>query len=137
MPLPATYTFLLCSRAMGRYQGDDTTGFQSPAQDYVEPTIDLGQILGLRQPGLYPVRFVDQDMRGRGIHAGDILITDAAAAPADGQVCVVFLHGERVLATIARQDGDWWVRRAGRDPVLVSEDVEVWGAVKALVRTKI
>lgn len=122
---------------MGRYQGGDTTGFQSPAQDYVEPSIDLGEVLGLRRPGLYPVRFVDQELRGRGIHAGDILITDAAAAPVDGQVCVVFLHGERILATIVRQDGEWWVQRVGREPVQVSEDVEVWAAVKALVRTSI
>lgn len=123
--------------SMGRYQGDDTTGFQSPAQDYVEPAIDLGEVLQLRRPGLYPVRFASQELRDRGIHAGDILITDAAATPADGQVCVVFLHGERVLATIAKQDGAWWVQREGRAPVQVSEDVEVWAAVKALVRTRI
>lgn len=38
------------------YQGDETTGFQSPAQDYVEAVIDLPAILDLRQPGIYPVR---------------------------------------------------------------------------------
>ena len=90
---------------MADYRGDDTTGFQSPAQDYVEPSLDLAAALELRRPGLYPVRFVDQELRGRAIHAGDILIADAACAPVDGQVCVVFMHGERVLATIARREG--------------------------------
>ncbi len=37
---------------MGTYQGDDTTGFQSPAQDYIEPVINLADILDLRRPGL-------------------------------------------------------------------------------------
>lgn len=119
------------------YQGDDTTGFQSPAQDYVEGAIDLGKVLGLQRPGLYPVQFKGQHIRKRGIHAGDVLITDAAADPIDGQVCVVFLHGERVLAEIVKLDGRWWVKREGRELIEVSEDVEIWAAVKALVRTRI
>jgi DNA polymerase V len=41
---------------MKPYQGDETTGFQSPAQDYVEPVLDLPRLLDLRRPGLYPVR---------------------------------------------------------------------------------
>lgn len=122
---------------MGTYQGDDTTGFQSPAQDYVETALDLGQVLDLRRPGRYPVQFAGLSLRRRGIEAGDILITDAAVDPVDGAVCVVFLHGERVLAELMRGEGRWWVRREGRDPVEVSEDVEVWAAVRALVRTRI
>ena len=66
---------------MSDYKGDDTTGFQSPAQDYVEPVIDLAQLLDLRRPGLYPVRVVGHDLRARGIHHGDILIANAAAEP--------------------------------------------------------
>ncbi len=69
---------------MGIYQGDETTGFQSPAQDYVEPVIDLAAILSLREPGIYPVRVVGQELRGRGIHAGDILIAVAMFALIDG-----------------------------------------------------
>ena len=122
---------------MGSYRGDDTTGFTSPAQDYVEDVIDLGAVLGLRGPGRYPTRFKGQSIPRRGIFAGDLLITDAAAAPVDGQVCVVFLHGERVLAEIVKHNGGWWVKREGRELVEVSEDVEVWGAVTALVRTRV
>lgn len=39
-------------------QGGETTGFQSPAGDYVEPVIDLAEHLDLRRPGRYPVRVV-------------------------------------------------------------------------------
>jgi len=35
---------------MSHYKGDETTGFQSPAQDYIEPVIDLAAILDLRPP---------------------------------------------------------------------------------------
>ena len=87
---------------MGTYQGDDTTGFQSPAQDYIEPVIDLAQILDLRRPGLYPVRVIGQELRSRGIQAGDILIANADSEPMSGKVCVALLHGEFILATLSR-----------------------------------
>jgi SOS-response transcriptional repressor LexA len=119
---------------MGTYQGDDTTGFQSPAQDYIEPVIDLAALLDLRRPGLYPVRVVGHELRARGIHAGDILIANAAAEPAAGKVCVAFLHGEVVLATLTLKEESWWLRPSVGDPLPVTDDVEIWAVIQALVR---
>lgn len=45
---------------MAGYAGDDTTGFQSPAQDHIEPVIDLPALLDLRRPQIYPVRVIGQ-----------------------------------------------------------------------------
>ena len=39
---------------MGEYKGDETNGFQSPAQDYIEGVVDLAAILDLRRPGRTP-----------------------------------------------------------------------------------
>lgn len=122
---------------MGSYQGDDTTGFQSPAQDYIEPVIDLAQLLDLRRPGLYPVRVVGQELRARGIHAGDILIANADSEPVAGKVCVALLHGEFILATLIRDDDCWWLRPSSGDPVAVDGDVEIWAMIKALVRMRV
>lgn len=58
----------------GTYQGAETTGFQSPAQDHIEHVIDLARVLDLGKPGIYPVRVKGQELRHRGIHDGDILI---------------------------------------------------------------
>ena len=122
---------------MRTYQGDDTTGFQSPAQDYIEPVIDLARLLDLRRPGLYPVRVVGQELRARGIHAGDILIANADAEPMAGKVCVALLHGEFILATLIRDADEWWLRPSSGDPVQVDGDVEIWAIIKALVRMKV
>jgi hypothetical protein len=48
---------------MRGYAGDETTGFQSPAQDHIEPVIDLAAMFDPRRPQLYPVRGVSN--RGR------------------------------------------------------------------------
>lgn len=122
---------------MGTYQGDDTTGFQSPAQDYIEPVIDLARLLDLRRPGLYPVRVVGQELRARGIHAGDILIANADSEPIAGKVCVALLQGEFILASLVRDGDEWWLRPSSGNAVQVGDDVEIWAMIKALVRMKV
>jgi DNA polymerase V len=122
---------------MAGYRGDDTTGFQSPAQDYVESVVDLAALLDLRRPEMYAVRVVGQELRGRGIEDGDILIANAAGAPASGKVCIAFLHGEAILATLHREGDGWWLRPSHKAPVEISDEVEVWAIVKALVRSPI
>ena len=122
---------------MASYQGDDTTGFQSPAQDYIEPVINMAEILDLRRPGIYPVRVVGQELRSRGIHAGDILIANADSEPIAGKVCVALLHGEFILATLTRDGETWRLRPSSGDPVEVDGDVEIWAMIKALVRTRV
>lgn len=124
-------------RAVMTYKGDETTGFQSPAQDYIEPVVDLARLLDLRRPGLYPVRVIGHELRARGIHHGDILIANAADEPAAGKVCVAFLHGEVILATLIREEESWWLKPAARAPVEVTDEVEVWAIIKSLVRMKV
>jgi SOS-response transcriptional repressor LexA len=123
---------------MSSYQGDDTTGFQSPAQDYIEPVIDLAKLLDLRRPGLYPVRVNGHELRARGIRHGDILIANAAAEPVAGKVCVAFLHGEVILATLTRDEDTWWLApSSSRAIVAVTDEVEIWAIIDTLVRTKV
>jgi SOS-response transcriptional repressor LexA len=119
------------------YQGDETTGFQSPAQDYVEGVIDLAALLDLRRPNLYPVRVVGQALKERGIDHGDVLIVDAAASPVSGRVCVAVSRGEVILATLRRRGDAWLLRPAIGDPVPVEGDVEVWAIVESLVRVRV
>ena len=120
---------------MGDYRGDNTTGFQSPATDYIEGVVDLAAVLDLRRPSRYPVRVKGQALESRGIKDGDILITDAATEPAPGVVCVAMIGGDVILATLAKRDGDWVLIPSSGVSVAISEDVEVWAVVHALVRT--
>ncbi len=119
------------------YQGAETTGFQSPAQDYIEHVLDLPDMLDLRKPGLYPVRVVGQAFQSRGIHHGDILIANAAAEPAPGKVVIAFVNGTVLLASLKRKGDEWLLLPARGDPLPVAEDVEVWAVVSALVRLKV
>ncbi len=52
-------------------------------------------------------------------------------------MCVALLHGEFILATLVREDGEWWLRPSKGGAVQVGDDVEIWAIIKALVRMKV
>lgn len=119
------------------YKGDETTGFQSPAQDHIEEVVDLAAMLELRKPSRYPVRVVGQALKERGIDHGDILVVDAAADPLPGKVCVAMIGGDVILATLKRRDDGWYLLPSSGDPLQVTDQVEVWAIVTALVRSPV
>ncbi|MBC1183655.1 S24 family peptidase [Brevundimonas sp. WCHBH090558] len=119
------------------YKGDDTTGFQSPAQDHIEGVPDLADLLQLRRPQRYAVRVKGEGLRRRGIHGGDILVVTTDAPPITGKVCVAFLHGDVVLAVLMEKDGQWWLEPSNQTPQPLSDDTEVWAMIAALVRTDV
>lgn len=125
--------------AEGRsYRGDETTGFQSPAQDYVEAAADLHDLLELRRPSRYAVRLVGQALAERGIHHGDILVVDTATPPQNGQAVIATVSGENLLCRLC-QLGDGWVLRPSRGQAvrIEGDDVAVWAVVHSLVRKDI
>ncbi|MDX1922427.1 MAG: S24 family peptidase [Alphaproteobacteria bacterium] len=119
------------------YRGDETTGFQSPAQDHIEPVIDLADKLDLRRPARYPVRVIGQALSARGIHHGDVLVVNAAADPVAGKVCVAILDGDVILATLIFKEGAWWLEPSKSDARPVTGDTEIWAIVEALVRFEV
>ena len=124
----------------GDFDGGNTTGFVSPADDALEGPIDLSVVLDLRRPHRYPVRVPGEALRERGIHPGDILIADAAEPPRSGRVCVAFVHGEILVATLTKGRGGWWLcpSTEGERPVSVADAAaEVWAIVVSLVRTDV
>ena len=119
----------------GDYQGAETTGFQSPAQDHIEQVIDLARVLDLRKPGIYPWRVKGQGFEKRGIFHGDILIANTAADPAHDVVAIAIVQGAHCLATLERRGREWFLLPSGcEEAVPVSDDVEVWAIVSGLVR---
>lgn len=119
------------------YQGDETTGFQSPAQDHVEAVPDLADLLELRRPQRYAVRVKGDGLKTRGIHSGDILVVNTAAEPRTGKVCVAFHLGDVVLAVLTEKDGAWWIEPANQPAQPIADETEVWAMIAALVRTEV
>lgn len=122
---------------MGGYRGDETTGFQSPAQDYIEEVLDLAELLDLRKPGRYPIRVIGQALKERGIDDGDILVADASAEPIAGKVCVAMMGGDVILATLKRIGESWYLHSSSGAVVEIAGEIEVWAIVRTLIRSPV
>jgi DNA polymerase V len=121
------------------YDGGRTTGSVSPASDSLEGPIDLSEILDLTRPHRYPVRVVGQAPSRARYLSRRCAGVDASAGPAAGKVCVAFLHGDVILAILARR-GSIWLEPSGplTEPMPVQGDAaEIWAIVSGLVRTDV
>ncbi len=69
-------------------------GFPSPAQDYVEQSIDLNQLCVEHPAATFYVRASGHSMVQDGINDGDLLIVDRALKARHGAIVLACLDGE-------------------------------------------
>lgn len=69
-------------------------GFPSPADDYVERTLDLNALCVSNPPATYFVRADGDSMNGAGIAPGDLLVVDRSISPEAGDIIIAALDGE-------------------------------------------
>lgn len=69
-------------------------GFPSPAQDYVEQTLDLNELCIRHPAATYFVRVQGDSMIEAGIFNGDILVVDRSLNPEHGDTVVASVNGE-------------------------------------------
>ena len=82
------------SKPRSRPAGTVVAGFPSPAEQYVEPPLDLNELLVRRPAATYFVRVSGDSMVGAGINDGDILVVDRSLRPADGAIIVASVDGD-------------------------------------------
>jgi len=69
-------------------------GFPSPAQDYIERTLDLNELCIAHPAATYYVRAMGDSMIEAGIHDGDLLVVDRAVEAKHGDVVIAEVCGE-------------------------------------------
>ena len=112
-------------------------GFPSPADDYVEKSLDLNELLIKRPAATFFVRVEGDSMLGAGIHPDDILVVDRSLSPDAGKIVVCALNGELTVKRLARDDQQWRLVAANPDypDIVIHEGLEtiIWGVVTASI----
>lgn len=80
--------------AKARVAGSVVAGFPSPAEQYLEPPLDLNELLVKRPAATYFVRVEGDSMINAGISPGDLLVVDRSLTPIDGDVIIAAVDGE-------------------------------------------
>ena len=108
-------------------------GFPSPADDYVDCTIDLNEHLIKNPPATFLVRVRGESMVDAGINSGDLLIVDKSLDATDGDVVIATVDGQFTVKRFRRTGTKFrLVAENPSHPQIVigtESSVEIWGVV--------
>ncbi len=91
-------------------------GFPSPAQDYMNPFIDLNKELVPHPTATFYGRVVGDSMIDAGVEEGDVLVIDKSIEAKEGDMAVCFIDGEFTLKflSFSEPDGSVPVKSSGK-----------------------
>nr|ALJ83409.1 error-prone repair protein [Vibrio alginolyticus] len=105
-----------------------SAGFPSPAQDYVEQTLDLNELCIKRPAATFFVR---------GIHPDDILVVDRSVQAEHGDIVIAGIHGELTVKELQLRPCVKLIpRNQAYEPIHIPEgaELEIFGVVTNVVR---
>jgi DNA polymerase V len=112
-------------------------GFPSPAEEYIELSLDLNKALISQPSSTFFGRVKGHSMQEAGINEGDILIIDKSIPPADGKRAVCYIDGEFTLKTLKLENDGLWLIPANSKfkPIKITEENNfiVWGIVTYVI----
>jgi len=114
-------------------------GFPSPAEDFMETSIDLNVELLKNPAATFFCRVSGDSMRDIGINDGDLLIIDKSIEPQNGKVAVCYIDGEFTLKKIKLEQDCCWLMPANKNykpiKVTAANDFIVWGVVTHSIKS--
>jgi DNA polymerase V len=115
-----------------------SAGFPSPAQDFIDLSIDLNKELIKHPSATFFGRVRGSSMKDAGINNGDLLIVDKSMNPTDGKIAVCFIDGEFTVKRLkVEKDCCWLVpENESYEPIRVTaeNDFIVWGIVVYVIK---
>ncbi|MFY7938284.1 MAG: LexA family protein [Flavobacterium sp.] len=110
-----------------------SAGFPSPADDFIELTIDLNKFLVKHKDTTFFARVKGHSMKNAGIYDGDLLVIDKSLSPQDGKIAICQIDGEFTVKRIKIEKEIVWLIAENEEykPIKVTPENEfmIWGIV--------
>ncbi len=108
-----------------------SAGFPSPADDYIEPGIDLNKHLIKNPISTFFLRVSGNSMNNAGIYNNDLLIIDRSINPNHGHIVVAILDGEFTLKRLIREKDNYYLKADKENYPAINlyeyTDIQIWG----------
>lgn len=121
--------------------GGVRAGFPSPAQDYMDRTLDFNKELIRHPAATFYAKVVGQSMIGAGIDEGDIVVIDRALDARQGDVVVAYIDGEFTMKylDLSQKDNNVIWLRSGNPAypdfrLTPDDDLRIWGVVAKVIK---
>lgn len=115
-----------------------SAGFPSPAEDYLEPALDLNRALIKNPSATFYGRVKGVSMKDAGVDNGDLLVIDKSLVYRNNALAVCYINGEFTLKRLKLEGGTLLLMPANKDfePIVVKEDADfsVWGIVTYIIK---
>lgn len=112
-------------------------GFPSPAQDYMDRSIDLNMELISHPESTFCARVVGNSMIDADVLDGDIIVIDRSVTANDGDMVVCILDGEFTVKYLHKEPNGVTLVPANKDfkeiQVAEGSNFEVWGVVTYVI----
>ncbi|MFL2768095.1 MAG: LexA family protein [Dehalococcoidia bacterium] len=115
-----------------------SAGFPSPAEDFLEPTLDLNKYLITNPPATFCVRVNGNSMNGARINSGDVLIVDRSLEPENNNIVLATLNGSFIVKKIMIKDKNIYLisdngEQSKKIKIDDHIDFNVWGVVTSVI----
>ena len=121
------------------FTGKVAAGFPSPADDYIEKTLDLNDLLVQKPAATFFVRAEGESMLGAGIHPNDILVVDRSIDPVPNKIIICALNGELTVKRLKSVGKEIILGAENPDypDIIVQEaiDLVIWGVVTNVIHS--
>lgn len=115
-----------------------SAGFPSPADDFLDISIDLNKEFIKNPSSTFYGRVRGDSMINAGLNTGDLLIIDKSLEPIDNKIAVCFIDGEFTVKRIKiEKDIIWLVAENEKyQPIKVTSDNDfiIWGIVTTVIK---
>jgi DNA polymerase V len=119
------------------YLSQVPAGFPSPADDYMEGSLDLNTHLIKHPAATFFVRAIGESMKNAGIYSGDILIVDRSLEADDNTVVIAAVNGELTVKRLKKEANLLSLVSDNEEyaPIPISEgmDFSIWGVVTTVI----
>lgn len=116
-----------------------SAGFPSPANDFLDLSIDLNKVLVKNPSATFYGRVKGNSMVNAGMNDGDLLVIDKSLEPKDGKIAVCFIDGEFTIKRIKIEKKKCFLMPANEDykpiEVKAENDFIIWGIVTTIIKS--
>lgn len=123
--------------ALPLFESSVSAGFPNIAEDYVDRSLNLNELLIKHPAATFFVRVKGTSMVNAGINSQDILIVDRALTPTHNKIVIARINGELTVKRLKIAKSRTFLVAENEDfkPIEITPamDFEVWGVVTCVI----
>ena len=108
-------------------------GFPSPADDYLEPDLDVNALIIRHKEATFFVRVTGDSMQDAGIREGDVLVVDRAENATHNAIIIAVINGEFTVKRLYHKGNAVYLvpANARYRPIEITAEMQfqIWGVV--------